>query len=233
MRNNVYLNHIATSSLIAGMLILSACSDKRSDEQRQDYEQSAYATDDDDSNDDYYSADDTDMQDDIPTPDTSGPTAAQLVAENQIHRTNPFYFPLETIEATDNWQRSEISRKRMNGLTSNATVIKQIKQCYKTTQQSDAIMAGMYYHGAYNAEQKSEEDRKLLQQYYQAFKDKYAAKKGQSVENDLNLYYIEMIPDYPADSNNRFDNLYDAFWQWCVQLPVKHFHDDTSYPLSW
>lgn len=195
--------------------ILIGCSDATFDNYEPDNETSAFI------DDEYHWELDGRPDDTVVVADAAGPSAQQLVQQHDIHRRHMLYFPLDSFNTTDPMQLARMSLQRLNSLTTNTNVIEQIKLCHTTTMQSDGVMASTYLHGSKDAD--DEAVRQYGHQLYQAYLNKYAPNKGQSLENDLHLYYIALAPNFSLDSNGRLDALYDAFWQWCIALPNTHW----------
>lgn len=207
--------------------ILTGCSDASFDNYEPDNETSAFT------DGEYHLEFDSYPDDKEVVPDMSGPSAQQLVQQHHIDRKHPLYFPLDSFDTSDAMKMAQMSHQRLNSLTTNTNVLEQIKLCHKTAMQSDGIMASIMLQGS----KASGDEAKIQfgQQLYQAYLDKYEPEKGQSLENDLHLYYIKLAPNYSMDSDGRFDALYDAFWQWCIALPIKHWirpYQNNPIPLD-
>lgn len=159
---------------------------------------------------------------------SGGASAAQLVTEHNIHWSNAFFFPAETLDGKTGVEAMWFAYEKLKAAAANEAVDKQIRECHQ--QVSSLRLLSHFY--------KSDESQLRLF-------DEEVAKAEKAVENAayygsylsrdiaMKLNYIGLLKQYDtALSEAQVKEVNNAFWQWCVELPEKHFMSGTQHPIK-
>ncbi len=155
--------------------------------------------------------------------DTGRTSAAQLVAEHEIDWSNQFFFPLAALEGKTGPQAMFTAYSRLEKLAGSKSVDKQIRQCHEFTFSKAGVIDMTYQHENDAAMRLFNEEKARVTEY-----------KGQRLEHDLSLHYFGLIPQYLKGTEGEDKTaLREAFWQWCIELPNKHWAGHyASDPIS-
>ncbi|MGI5309748.1 hypothetical protein [Rheinheimera sp. WS51] len=206
-----YCRKAMAITAIAGLLMLSACGDNNASDQTQDIQSVAKAV---------QQASELVKSADKVAAGSGNVSAAELVAEHNIHWSQHALFPTDTLDGKTGLQAAYVGYARLEKLAANKYIDRQIRRCHES-------VGGLAGLGTLEglANQYNFENATLMNM----FKEEVAThneRKGELLENDLGLYYIGLVKQYKktlSKDNKRSVN--EAFWQWCIALPNTHWSE--------
>ena len=155
-------------------------------------------------------------------------SAAQVAAEHNIHWSNAFFFPDETLDGKTGMEAMWFAYEKLKAAAANETVDKQIRECHQQVgtlrllshfYKSDGSQLRLFDEEVAKAERAVEN----------------AAYYGSSLSRDvaMKLNYIGLLKQYDtALSEAQVKEVNNAFWQWCVELPPTHFMAGSQHPIK-
>lgn len=139
-------------------------------------------------------------------------SAAELVAEHGIHWTHSYYFPAEQLEGKTGMAAMYVGLAKLDKLAGNENLARQIRECHSSVGQT----IGHLYDFDNDVSMKlfKEQEAKAMEGYRDSgYRDDAMA-----------LYYINLLKQYDSALNKaQLADVDEAFWQWCIGLPVTHW----------
>ncbi len=157
-------------------------------------------------------------------------SAAELVAEHNIHWSQRALFPADTFDGKTGLQAAYVGYSRLEKLAANKHIDRQIRDCHDSVGGLAGSGTLTLLADTYNFE------NAIMMDMFKAEESEsiHIREHGGSVENDLGLYYIGLVKQHNttlSKEDKRAVN--ETFWQWCIALPVKHFQPPYSEnPIS-
>ncbi|SEH81016.1 hypothetical protein SAMN05660691_01604 [Rheinheimera pacifica] len=205
------LRHTSMLTFGISLFVLNACGDSDVANKAQEYKDAAVAV--------QQGMEIIDAADEVKA-SSGNASAAELVAEHNIHWSQPALFPADKLDGKTGLQAAYVGYGRLEMLAANKHIDKQVRDCHDS-------VGGLVGLGKLDGlADKYNFETATLMNMFKEDEATHIERKGESLDNDLGLFYIGLVKQYKATlskEDNRAIN--EAFWQWCIALPNTHWSE--------